>query len=95
MNKKEKQAQIALGTYLPNQWKECQELRIEGYKLYVEGYKLITERNKLYKGHKLIAEGHKLIKEGNKLYEDVVIEVYGAKEVTINWNDGSVKKDDH
>jgi len=106
MTKKEKQIQIALGTYLPNKWKKYLDFKDKGYKLYTEGRKLISEGDKLYikgrkdKGCNLYAEGHKLCTKGNELYDKAtssyiktVIEVYGEN-VTINWKDGSVIKND-
>ena len=62
MTKKEKEIQIALGTYLQIKWKEYLDFKDKGYKLYVKG-------NKLYdKGYKLYVKGRKLISEGDKLY---------------------------
>jgi len=88
---KEKDIQIALGTYLPLKWKERDELWAEGSKLCAEGSKLCAEGNKLWKkGNKLWTEGDKLRAEGRKLYANAVIEIYGPKAI-INWDTGEVK----
>jgi len=101
MTLKEKQVQIALGTYLPYMWKERNKLSDKGKKLMDKGYKLIAKGWKLKAGGKLIAEGYKLKAEGDKLiakgdklravgnllYINAVIEVYGKKAI-INWTTG-------
>ena len=79
MTLNEKDIQIALGTYLPEVWKERCKLCAEGSKLWAEGLKLCAE------GSKLCAEGDKLYAEGNKLFTDAVVEVYG-KDI-IEWED--------
>ena len=98
MTTTEKDIQIALGTYLPEVWKETCKLRAKSNKLWAEGNKLWAESGKLYaegsklwaEGHKLWAEGHKLRAESNKLWDeghklftDAVIEVYGKN--IIDW----------
>jgi len=90
MDKKEKEIQIALGTYLQTKWKEYKKLHAEGSKLHAEGYKLYTE------GHKLPARGHKIYIEGNKICEEAclrfvnaIIEVYG-EDMLMEW-DGNIR----
>ena len=85
MTTTEKDVQIALGTYLPEVWKERCKLCAEGSKLWAEGLKLCAE------GSKLCAEGSKLYAEGNKLFVDAVIEVYG-KDI-IEWTTYGCKVD--
>ena len=82
----EKDVQIALGTYLPEVWKESCKLCAEGLKLYDEGLKLWDEGLKLWdesdklqaESWKLFTKGKKLYAEGRKLFTDAVIEVYGS-----------------
>ena len=84
MTTTEKEIQIALGTYLPEVWKESCKLYAEGDKLYAESGKLCVEGSKLRdEGHKLRAEGRKLCAEGRKLFTDAVVEVYGKN--IIEW----------
>ena len=79
----EKDIQIALGTYLPEVWKETCRLWDEGRKLWAEGKKLLAE------SEKLLAESEKLWDEGKKLFTDAVAEVYG-KDI-IDWTDYGCK----
>lgn len=83
MTKKEKRAQIALGTYLQSKWKEYLKLRIKEDKLFAKATKIFlkvhsAEANKLY------VESDKCHIDGRLLFIDAVIEVYG-KSITINW----------
>ena len=86
MTKTEIETQIALGTYLPEMWKQRCKLHAEGSKLYAEGDKLHAE------GSKLHAEGSKLHAEGDLLFINAVIEVYG-KEITMEWTSTGCKLD--
>ena len=78
MTKTEIEVQRALGTYLPEMWKQRCKLHAEGSKLHAESRKLHAE------GSKLHAEGSKLHAEGSLLFINTVIEVYGKK-ITIEW----------
>jgi len=84
MTDKEKQTQIALGTYLPLKWAERNKLHTEGSKLYAEAAKLEAEATSLH------LEGRKLHAEGRKLYSKAVIGIYGHNAI-IDWDTGEVK----
>ena len=100
MTKTEIETQVALGTYLPEMWKQRCKLHAEGSKLHAEsrklhaeGSKLHAEGNKLYaEGSKLHAEGSKLHAEGDLLFINAVIEVYGKK-IILEWTTTGCKLD--
>ena len=79
MTTTEKEVQIALGTYLPEAWKETCKLLAESEKLLAESEKLWDECDELFaEGEKLMAESEKLWDEGKTLWIDAVVEVYGS-----------------
>ena len=86
MTKTEIETQIALGTYLPEMWKQRCKLHAESRKLYAEGSKLHAESRKLH------AEGNKLYAEGDLLFINAVIEVYGKK-IILEWTSTGCKLD--
>ena len=86
MTKTENETQIALGTYLPEMWKQRCKLHAESRKLYAEGSKLHAESRKLH------AEGNKLYAEGDLLFINAVIEVYGKK-IILEWTSTGCKLD--
>ena len=93
MTKTEIETQVALGTYLPEMWKQRCKLHAESRKLYAEGSKLHAEGRKLHaEGNKLHAEGSKLHAEGDLLFINAVIEVYGKK-IILEWTTTGCKLD--
>jgi hypothetical protein len=93
MTEQEKQIQIALGTYLPYMWKECEQLFTEGLIRFDEAKKLDSVAMDFTPlGDKLIIEGRILYTQGMQLYIDAVNEVYEKKEVEINWANGELVK---
>ena len=86
MTKTEIETQVALGTYLPEMWKQRCKLHAESRKLHAEGNKLYAE------GSKLHAEGSKLHAEGDLLFINAVIEVYGKK-IILEWTTTGCKLD--
>ena len=86
MTKTEIEVQRALGTYLPEMWKQRCKLHAESRKLYAEGSKLHAESRKLH------AEGSKLHAEGDLLFINAVIEVYGKK-IILEWTSTGCKLD--
>ncbi len=74
MTDKEKQTQIALGTYLPMKWEERSKLLTERDQLRVDADKLEAESDRLYAEGDKLAEGterSKLWVEGRKLQAEV------------------------
>ena len=93
MTKTEIEVQRALGTYLPEMWKQRCKLHAEGSKLHAEGSKLYAEGSKLHaESRKLHAEGNKLYAEGDLLFINAVIEVYGKK-IILEWTSTGCKLD--
>ena len=78
MDRKEKETQIALGTYLQTKWQEYLKVYAEGQKLAESSSEFTAE------GCKCRAEGYKLTAEADLIFINAVIEVYG-KDITISW----------
>ena len=63
MTKTEIETQIALGTYLPEMWKQRCKLHAESRKLYAEGNKLYAEGDLLFINAVIEVYGKKIILE--------------------------------